>query len=496
MINLRRKFNGAARTLAFKLCFFCLPALCLTAVYAQDDEKKGLEGKTEFKETKNLVSPEARLMGLIAIQDTSCQIAQRICPLFNNSEAVVGIYDNEEIKGFVNYRNTKKLLDNLLARLRRANVDAENALSEIKNTRADLLSRAELDALPKQTGENTKLEDELGNVKKIVDALTGSFGSIADLLSLFKTDTTFESFEYTLSKEQFAPAIIGRMQGAGGCRNVRFYYPSQMPGRLNAADSPLLETLRLLYDEAAKAQSYLRQISALRKLALALVSRSLEMENQINGVNKKIKDLEDKINDLNNKIAAEKDKAKKGGMNKEAGEAAKERRKLETELAAKIVDKAQVDADVNYLSNKLADLQSAEAKLKPLVDEFTTIVSALVKTDEKTQSNLLLTHLRSESAMGTFINQAQNGFLLEIASDADGSTRRTKRNLFLDLFSGFGKIKYNGIAEIRYTLYSGDGSVSRAGITQTYLNYGKISKINKIIQGIDAQCPMRAGILP
>lgn len=452
---------------AFFLFVFSLLLPLCNPVLAQTEPLAGTTTAT------NDISPEAELMAYIAISKASDQIAKNVCSSFTvpGQTYKVAVYNDDVKNQIINYRNNINVLNSIESRFNAAIPKDDPLTAAIDESKMGLtdafLIEAESLAINTSGGGQKAARPVLGEADNIAAGLTsinGAMGALLDLVGFFKTNIKDTGFKLSATKEQLLPEIVNQLKIECTGKTVEFYTPKEIPFSLNAPNSNLLATLERLYSLRIKAESGINKIDGMR---LAYNNRLVAIQTAETASTA----ADDAINSADDAIIVAKLESKPADEKKARLLKAKKAAE-KAMLALKI---ATLRSEANTFRTAYVANEGTKNELEAIIKQFDAVVSALVKTTDSSPTPLLLSLFEAE-IVADFAKTPSN-YVLEVAPNVAGSTRRIKQNLFLDLFITTGRVSYNGAAVIRYTLFQNQGTIEKACVVKTYVDFRKMSSL-------------------
>jgi hypothetical protein len=449
---------------------------CVTSYFPQT---KPLEGTVTAGDT----SPEAEFMAYVAISQASSKIAQSVCSSLPAGAGPykVAIYDTDARTQIIGYQNTLKVLDSIKVRFDAA-IPVDNPATVVDEsllglTRPQLIEAESLAISTGAGGQRAAVPvlGEADNIAAGLKSISGAATALFDLVGLFRTNIEEKGFKLTtVTKEQLVPEVLQRLKTECTGKNIEFYIPKEMPFSVVSGNSTILTRLQTLYDLRTKAASFVDKIEGMR---LAFNNRQA-----------KINSLQTALTAAQNGIIAEQDKIDAANI---APVDVKESLKATRQKARHVAEAVRIAGEIPNVQGEAGSFQNAfvanegvKNNLAAIIKQFDTMLATLLKTDDKNPTPLLLSLFEAENLVTLANSNGQ--YLLELASNSAGSTRRIKRNLFLDLFIPTGRISYNGVAAIRYTLYKDRAIVENTCVVKTYIDFRRLSKLNNANSSKDA----------
>jgi hypothetical protein len=298
---------------------------------------------------------------------------------------------------------------------------------------------------------------------------TGVIKSVAELLNLFRTDTSFTNQAITLDENTIVSHIVrsfnsGKVTGDNCSGPIRVYHPALYTPRL-------LET---------------SETSDLIKLLNEVETAKIEAAGNVEKLDARIKQLNDlsaAFKSRDNKRAEWKKKKEKElpGCNEDENPTAC-RKKVLAEIKALEKDIAKLDDDLKVITagpEKLEDwvkkLTDLRAKTQGLVTATNLISAKLNTPDETTKLTALAQLLRAERLHG--ILKADGAYTLHVAVKANGTTK-VKKNLFVDA-----KVRHSAGADLTYQLIEGGGVIAQGDALKCYIAYQSARNVQDMVSG-------------
>jgi len=455
---MRNKRQNFIKNSVFLLFTFSLLLSVCNPVLAQT---KPLEGTTTVE---GEASPEAELMAYVAISKASNKIAENVCNSLSTGNKVA-VYNDDIKKQIIDYQNTIQILDSIKRRF-----DAALPTNTFRLAN-DLQVEAEVLALNTSGGGERSAAPVIGeavNIATGLGSINSAIGALLDTVGFFKTNIKDKGFKLsTVTKEQLIPEIVNKLKTKCAGKSVEFYTPKEMPFSLTATGSTLLTKLENLYLQRVEAESLTTKIEGLRA-----------------AYNKRLTDIDNAKNAVINAKTARNTATDTRDAAAIAPKDAKEWKKAQNQIVRADENIPLLEAEVTKLEGEsiifrdaFVRMEGTKNELLAIIKQFDAVVASLVKTDDKSPTPLLVSLFEAENVVN--FAKTDGNYVLEVASNSAGSTRRIKQNLFLDLFITTGRISYNGVAAVRYTLYQNKATVEKSCVVKTYVNFRRMSSLNK-----------------
>lgn len=318
---------------------------------------------------------------------------------------------------------------------------------------------------------------------------TGLIKSVAELINLFRTDTTFTNKSITLSEDVVVSYVVQDLTNKGFAEDketgadgkgaekpkdfgrcpdpVRVYYPALYPpGLLQLSDtSPLIQLLNDVEKAKNLAAANVEKLDARVKELTKLAGMADDLKTKTE------KDLPAKKKEMAQAKCA--DEAKKNEPDK-----CKKLREERDELV-KAIDKLKEGLDginnVKEFKGWIETLNDLKAKMQALVTSTTVITTKLNTPDESSKLTAVAQLLRAERLHA--IMDKDDAYTLRVGVKANGTTK-VKKNLFVDA-----KVRHSAGADLTYQLFDKEGIVAQANSLQCYIEYQSARDVQDIVSG-------------
>lgn len=314
---------------------------------------------------------------------------------------------------------------------------------------------------------------------------TGVIKSVAELINLFRTDTSFANKSVQISDDMVVSYLVNFLRSESSSRcssNTQVFFPAMFPPRLMAssADSPLIAQLTKVERIKNEALSYVEQID---KRAEQLTKIGATFDD----LKKKGSTLEAKTKTLGAK-KAELKKCKKKPVCKQLREQIAELEKAIPALNEAIAeirdglkqafgDKVQIvqhNAETNF-KKWLGQLAEQKVRLQSLINSTNLLTAKLNTPDESAKLTAMAQLLRAEK-LSEILNDNE-AYTLRVAVTANGTTK-IKKNLFVDA-----KVRHSAGANLVYQLFNKHGAVVQGDVFQCYIDYRSAQEVRDIVSG-------------
>ena len=314
---------------------------------------------------------------------------------------------------------------------------------------------------------------------------TGVIKSVAELLNLFRTDTSFTNQAITLNENTLVSHIVrsfntGAASGGNCAGVVRVYYPSLYAPRLldTSEDSDIIklldEVLTAKVEAAGNVEKLDARIKKLKELTAAFETRE-----------KKGKEKAAKEGEKSRKDQAIKDRGCNGRRSRDTAEC----KKLAEESKALGEQIAQLDKDIKKLDEDLKEVAADPGKFKDWVEKLTDLraktqalvtatdlITAKLNTpDDTTRLTALAQLIRAERLYK--ILKSPGSYTLHVEVKANGTTK-VKKNLFVDA-----KVRHSAGADLTYQLIEGGGVVAQGQELKCYIEYQSARDVQELVSG-------------
>ena len=297
---------------------------------------------------------------------------------------------------------------------------------------------------------------------------TGIIKSIAELVNLFRTDTTFANQQVTISVDQVVSYVVNDLSTSDQCRSVRTYYPAVYPPNVlaSATRSALINLIRDVDRSNTTAGIHIEAIEARIKELTKFIGLFGDRKNKTKARDEK-QAAYDK--DCKNKNTAACKKLKK-----EIEDLNKAIKEVNDALVAGVGNNPE-DRVPKFKgwNEKLGELKT---KMQALVTATGLILTKLNTPDEGSKLTALAQLLRAERLHA--IMDDDNAYTLRVDAKANGTTK-IKKNLFVDA-----KVRHSAGADLVYQLFDRSGFIKQAGVMQCYIEYQSSNDVHDIVSGI------------
>jgi hypothetical protein len=298
---------------------------------------------------------------------------------------------------------------------------------------------------------------------------TGVIKSVAELLNLFRTDTSFSNQAITLNENIIVSHLVrnfnsGSVTGNNCDSTIRVYHPALYAPRLleTSENSDLIKLLNDVETAKVEAAGNVEKLDArikqLKELSAAFKSRE---DKEAERKNKKEKELPGCKKDENPAACRKKVLAEIKALDKEI-------KKLDADLK-------DVKADPNNFKDWIVKLTDLRAKTQGLVTATNLISTKLNTPDEATKLTALAQLLRAERLHK--ILSTPGSYTLHVEVKANGTTK-VKKNLFVDA-----KVRHSAGADLTYQLIEGGGVIAQGDELKCYIEYQSARNVQDMVSG-------------
>lgn len=349
-------------------------------------------------------------------------------------------------------------------------------LHEELETMNGLAQQARIATDPK-TGDGKFVPDDADNKMRTLAALpavlaapgvaTGIIKSVAELINLFRTDTTFANRQVTISVDQVVSYVVNDLSEFPRCRTVKTYYPAVYPPKLleSATNSNLIILIRDVDRSKTTGSIHIEAIDARIKELTKFIGFYEDREKKTKDRNAKQAPFD---KDCKNKSTAACKKLKK-----EIEELDTAIKKLNDDLVAGVGDKFA--ERVPNFKRWIEELGEVKTKMAALGTATGLILTKLNTPDEASKLTALAQLVRAERLHGIMNNEST--YTLRVDAKANGTTK-IKKNLFVDA-----KVRHSAGADLVYQLFDNSGFIKQAGVMQCYIEYQSSNDVHGIVSG-------------
>ena len=312
---------------------------------------------------------------------------------------------------------------------------------------------------------------------------TGVIKSVAELLNLFRTDTSFTNQAITLSESTIVSQIVRNLNMRtddpnDGCDGtVKVYFPALYPPRLldTSENSDIInlldEVLTAKVEAAGNVEKLDARIKQLKELGATFESRDKKKEEEeAKKTEKTKKDEEIKKKHCEKKNTPECRKLRKESkdLDEQITQLGKDIEKLDKSLEL-------IKADPKKFKDWIEKLTDLRAKTQALITATDLISAKLNTPDDSTKLTALAQLLRAER-LHKILSQP-GSYTLHVEVKANGTTK-VKKNLFVDA-----KVRHSAGADLTYQLIEGGGVIAQAQEMKCYIEYQSARDVQNMVSG-------------
>lgn len=332
----------------------------------------------------------------------------------------------------------------------------------------------------------------------IPSAATSVISSVAQLVNLFRTDTSFQNKTVTISDDMVVSYVVEHFNADSNCSSKpAIFYPALYPPQLfRTAKSDLLEELArvsaLRTAAATNAKNVDDRVTLINTISGNIDKLTSEQKSQADKVKQALQDPECKTD-----ICKQITKDIKGQLDK-LKQALKDP-KCKTDKCKQLVKdigdlQTQIDTDTTTINKQtggdpkgfqknykdwLAQLNRIRPLIQSLIDSADKITASL-NTPDSSNKTALASLLASER-LKTILEQPTS-FTLRASMTANGTTK-IKKNIFVDA-----KVRHSAGADLVYQLFDLNGSVVLGGVMHCYFDYQSAQRIRSAVGGSPISC--------
>lgn len=320
---------------------------------------------------------------------------------------------------------------------------------------------------------------------------SGAIKSVAELMNLFRTDTSFQNKTVQISEDMVVshivdyfgnngmppPGVVAAavVPAASRCnQSVKVYYPALFPPRLvrSTQNSTVLTTLNHVEGLKNTAALLLEQTDARIKDITNL--QGLLADKKKKGAAQVAKTAS---------LAAKEAELKKCTTTADCNRIRAEIKDLKKDIADLVKAIADIDGDLtpNIIANGpnfkqwLATLTELKNKLQSRITA-TEVLSAKLNTPDPTSKFTALAQLLRAEKLNGILGDPQT-FTLRVAVNANGTTK-IKKNMFVDA-----KVRHSAGANVVYQLFNRDGVLAQGDVMQCYISYQSSQDVQGVMTG-------------
>jgi hypothetical protein len=314
---------------------------------------------------------------------------------------------------------------------------------------------------------------------------SGIIKSVAEVINLFRTDTTFTNKAVTISEDMVVSYIVNDLTSNGAAtvgkangrcpQAIKVYYPALFPPMLLASTST--STLVVLIND----------VEQMKSQAVVNVESLDKRVKELTALGGKVEDLEKKTKAKAGKEGAV---AKKKKEQKKFKKGSPQFKKLGSEITALDEEITEISKAIETLEGDLtpeiktnapnfkewiANLTDLKAKTQSLITSTELIMTKLNAPDATTKLTVMAQLLRAEKLHS--ILDDNNSYTLRVAVTANGTTK-VKKNLFVDA-----KVRHSAGANLVYQLFNKEGALAQGDVMQCYIDYQSSQNVRGVVSG-------------
>lgn len=299
----------------------------------------------------------------------------------------------------------------------------------------------------------------------IPGAATGIITSIAQLVNLFRTDTSFQNKSVAIPEDMVVSYLISNLNRTDVTCDARpkVYYPHLYPVKLfvDQSQSALLLTLNSIGTDVQTARDNLKKVEDRIKLINDIAAAIQEESNNEKALAAKQKERA---------LLNARNRCRRGACSELDGQIKELNGKIDK--AKKRIDEAtgsnpdRFEAESEGWLNGLKQFQARTQILIDAADQFTTKLNT---QDEATRMTAMAQLLKAEQ-LATMLSDDKT-FTLRVAVTANGTTK-IKKNIFVDA-----KVRHTAGANLVYQLFNHAGEVVLGDAMQFYFDYKSAAEV-------------------
>lgn len=310
---------------------------------------------------------------------------------------------------------------------------------------------------------------------------TGFIKSVAELVNLFRTDTSFENDTVNVSEDTIVSHVARNLMNSGfklGATELfecnqwpTIYYPLYYPPLLtrvaDQSNSNLARVLGEIEEERIQGESF-----------VVVIDARLKELNQLKGKLADKKAKSDQLKSLEDKLKELQQNPKPNATQIKALE------KQIRELKQAIVDLGLSPAQEGHhddLPIWIALLTDLKIKMQGLFSA-TNLITAKLNTPDESGKLTALAHLFRAEKLHEILARTDT-YVLRVTASANGTTK-IKKNLFVDA-----KVRHSAGTTLVYQLFENDGSIAQGGALRCYIDYQSSKNVRRMAsREITLQC--------
>lgn len=433
---------------------------------------------------------EAQMLAQEAARDITAKLTYLLCTRTANQIDTLVIYNSADLSSLAIYRSMSVQLESF-----------KREFATKENEKTALLSETNPRKFLDKKSDPTESSDPLTAIA-IPGIATGLIKSVAELVNLFRTETSFQTKAVTIPEDMVVSYLVNNLNstkkevtfGNNGqdvtkqctAKRPTVYYPALFPPDL-FVDPKDTELIKQLSDISVRRSTAVKSLGEIDERIAVLT----EIADKLEAKPKKVKQLAEKAEEKQKLVqqldgassaAAEEIKKKIKTLEGEIETLNKDLTSLDERIALLVrkpttekpqpLGREEEEIVVNTMKKKdrwLALLNDLKAKTKVVVDATDLITSKLNTPDEATRLTPLAQLLRAER-LATILKTG-NTYVLRVAVTANGTTK-IKKNLFVDA-----KVRHTAGVNLVFQLFDKDGKVEMADSMQYFYSYKSAGEV-------------------
>lgn len=398
---------------------------------------------------------EVKMLSLEAARNITQRLAHVLCNRAGGEVRTLVIYNEAELKAIAVYRAMLTQLNQFHQEF----AAREKAFAALIVETNPQTRSAESTAGGGPTGASDASGGFPLGILAAPGIATGMVTSIAQLINLFRTDTSFQNKNVAIPEDMVVSYLVSNLQrGDIACKNEpAIYYPQLYPARLfqDNSKSPFLTLLKTVAFDKTTAARNVKTIEARIKLI-----------NQIAGLIEERDGMKETVA-LKQKTRAlllQNRRCRTAACHRVTAEIAALKPQIDT--ATETIKKATGDNQAGFEAKHkawLKDLKRLQTVTQFLIDSAEDVITKLETPDETTKMPPLTQVLSAEQLEG--ILKDNSTFMLRVAVTANGTTK-IKKNMFVDA-----KVRHSAGANLVFQLFDHEGRVVDGDAMQFYFDY-------------------------
>lgn len=424
-----------------------------------DAKSTPLEGKT----TVNDESIERTAVAYVSVAGAADKIAKS---LYNSQPGIrkIAIYSDADIKLLVAYSAAIKRVQSFKKRYNDLIKRENDALAATSKESPPLICTDSKGAM---------VASDVGGagIPLALEAATSVLGNFTDLLSFLRTDVEIKGNVFDVDDSVIVAEVFRALRSNFAGKGIELYYPGEFPPNFDVNNnSPMLDEIESIYALKDEADHLAAQINA----------RIAKRNKRISALDTCISTTRARIGNLTRTKPANDTGTEETSDDPDNKLTPQQKTETVVQLNSVV---AQLEADKAKQESDIETLQLAIKSQADLNAQLDLLLKDMVKVDEKSGVNPLITFIQSENLQR--LMKDDQSYWLKLKVIKAGGNVRIKRNLIVDVFTFGNRISYNGATTVEYHLYDNKGRSIMSDTVTKYFDFIKGKRVEALSDKYD-----------